>query len=59
MELEGTGGGREKGLHIQAAHPGSRHLVGAGWVRKGEGANINHKGWPTGNATCPLRELRL
>ena len=34
MGLEGVGRGREKGLHIQAAHPGSRHLAkveGGGW----------------------------
>lgn len=57
--------GREKGLYIQAAHPGSRHLGkgGKGKVGRelitGGGANINHKEWRTRNATCPGRELRL
>lgn len=61
MDLEGVGRGREKGPHIQAAHPGSRHLAkgGWGWLGKEGGANINHKDWWAGNAPCLSREVRL
>lgn len=38
MGLEGVGRGREKGLHIQAAHPGSRHLA------KGVGGEVGEGG---------------
>lgn len=62
MDLKEVGRGREKGLHIQTAHPGSRQLAKGGLGVARERGRSKHKSQRLVGWKCHLsfeREVRL